>query len=117
MSYRGLNIEGEDESWDFGSGAGFYVNATQPKWKNYRSAPGGTRHIVGALRQAAFLLVLPLPIEGSSQRHAHTCWTWLIPCGQYQPLKRPYTSAGCMSTSLRSCQPCFSTSQSSTPRR
>ena len=33
----GCNIEGEDESYDFGSGAGFYVNATQDKWKtNYR---------------------------------------------------------------------------------
>lgn len=35
-SPRGLNIEGEDESWDFGSGAGFYLNATRPKWKQYR---------------------------------------------------------------------------------
>ncbi|CAI5670484.1 unnamed protein product [Oreochromis niloticus] len=33
----GCNIEGEDESWDFGTGAGFYVNATQDPWKtNYR---------------------------------------------------------------------------------
>lgn len=33
----GCNIEGEDESWDFGSGAGFYVDATQEPWKtNYR---------------------------------------------------------------------------------
>ena len=29
----GCNVEGESESWDFGVGAGFYVNATQPKWK------------------------------------------------------------------------------------
>uniref|UniRef100_A0A8C5ES20 S-formylglutathione hydrolase n=1 Tax=Gouania willdenowi TaxID=441366 RepID=A0A8C5ES20_GOUWI len=36
-SPRGCNIEGEDESWDFGTGAGFYVNATQDLWKaNYR---------------------------------------------------------------------------------
>ena len=36
-SPRGANIEGEDESYDFGSGAGFYVDATQPPWdKNYR---------------------------------------------------------------------------------
>ncbi|GAA6079939.1 S-formylglutathione hydrolase, partial [Tachysurus ichikawai] len=33
----GCNIEGEDESWDFGTGAGFYVDATQDPWKiNYR---------------------------------------------------------------------------------
>ncbi|GAB1608772.1 hypothetical protein Ahia01_001161600 [Argonauta hians] len=36
-SPRGCNIEGEDDSYDFGSGAGFYVDATQPKWStNYR---------------------------------------------------------------------------------
>lgn len=31
-----LNIAGETEDWDFGVGAGFYVNATQSPWdKNY----------------------------------------------------------------------------------
>ncbi|KAK4272497.1 hypothetical protein QN277_021049 [Acacia crassicarpa] len=35
-SPRGLNVEGEADSWDFGVGAGFYVNATQDKWKNWR---------------------------------------------------------------------------------
>ena len=35
-SPRGLGIEGEDEDWDFGTGAGFYLNATEPKWKQYR---------------------------------------------------------------------------------
>ena len=35
-SPRGLNISGEDEDWDFGTGAGFYLNATEPKWKQYR---------------------------------------------------------------------------------
>ncbi|CAH1781710.1 unnamed protein product [Owenia fusiformis] len=35
-SPRGVNIEGEDDSYDFGSGAGFYLNATTEKWKtNY----------------------------------------------------------------------------------
>lgn len=28
----GLSIEGEDESFDFGSGAGFYVDATRSPW-------------------------------------------------------------------------------------
>ena len=33
----GCNIEGEEDGWDFGTGAGFYVNATEEKWKtNYR---------------------------------------------------------------------------------
>lgn len=36
-SPRGAGVEGEDESWDFGTGAGFYVDATQEPWKeNYR---------------------------------------------------------------------------------
>ncbi|RDL40544.1 S-formylglutathione hydrolase [Venustampulla echinocandica] len=33
-SPRGLKIEGQDDSYDFGSGAGFYVNATQGPWKD-----------------------------------------------------------------------------------
>ncbi|XP_072978872.1 S-formylglutathione hydrolase-like [Typha angustifolia] len=35
-SPRGLNIEGEADSWDFGVGAGFYLNASNEKWKNWR---------------------------------------------------------------------------------
>lgn len=35
-SPRGLNVEGEADSWDFGVGAGFYLNATADKWKNWR---------------------------------------------------------------------------------
>eukprot|EP00005_Dracoamoeba_jomungandri_P004632 CAMPEP_0174259010 /NCGR_PEP_ID=MMETSP0439-20130205/7895_1 /TAXON_ID=0 /ORGANISM="Stereomyxa ramosa, Strain Chinc5" /LENGTH=282 /DNA_ID=CAMNT_0015342723 /DNA_START=47 /DNA_END=895 /DNA_ORIENTATION=+ len=34
-SPRGVEIEGQDDSWDFGSGAGFYVNATQEKWREH----------------------------------------------------------------------------------
>lgn len=36
-SPRSLGIDGEDDSYDFGSGAGFYLNATQEPWaKNYQ---------------------------------------------------------------------------------
>ncbi|WP_432378703.1 S-formylglutathione hydrolase [Duganella sp. P38] len=36
-SPRGANVDGESESWDFGVGAGFYLDATQAKWaKHYR---------------------------------------------------------------------------------
>ena len=36
-SPRGVNLPGEDEDWDFGTGAGFYVNATRSPWaKHYR---------------------------------------------------------------------------------
>lgn len=33
----GAGIDGEDDSWDFGTGAGFYIDATEPPWKeNYK---------------------------------------------------------------------------------
>jgi len=36
-SPRGTDIKGQDDSYDFGSGAGFYVNATEEPWaKNYQ---------------------------------------------------------------------------------
>ena len=36
-SPRGANIQGEDDDWDFGSGAGFYLDAAKAPWSaNYR---------------------------------------------------------------------------------
>lgn len=36
-SPRGVDISGADEDWDFGSGASFYVNATEQPWaKHYQ---------------------------------------------------------------------------------
>jgi len=44
----GCQIEGEDDSWDFGTGAGFYVDATEDKWKtNYRMYSYVTKEVVG----------------------------------------------------------------------
>ncbi|MGE8687420.1 MAG: S-formylglutathione hydrolase [Achromobacter sp.] len=34
-SPRGANVPGEDESWDLGTGAGFYVDATAPDWRTH----------------------------------------------------------------------------------
>jgi S-formylglutathione hydrolase len=34
-SPRGVTIEGADDSYDFGSGAGFYVDATEPRWRDH----------------------------------------------------------------------------------
>lgn len=49
-SPRGAGIEGEDESWDFGTGAGFYLDATQEKWsKNYRMYAYVTRELMSTL--------------------------------------------------------------------
>ena len=36
-SPRGAGVEGEEDSWDFGTGAGFYVDATADPWAtNYK---------------------------------------------------------------------------------
>ena len=49
-SPRGCGIEGEDESWDFGTGAGFYVDATEEKWKtHYRMYSYVTRELPGLI--------------------------------------------------------------------
>jgi S-formylglutathione hydrolase len=34
-SPRGANVEGESVAWDFGTGAGFYLDATQPPWATH----------------------------------------------------------------------------------
>ena len=53
------NREGESESWDFGVGAGFYLNATQPKWKNWRMYDYITKELPGALKA----LKAPLDVD------------------------------------------------------
>lgn len=46
-SPRGCNIEGEEDGWDFGTGAAFYVDATEEKWKNnYRMFSYVTKELV-----------------------------------------------------------------------
>lgn len=50
-SPRGLNIQGEDDSYDFGSGAGFYVNASTDLYKtNYKMYDYIAKDIVTLLR-------------------------------------------------------------------
>lgn len=49
-SPRGLNLPGEDESWDFGTGAGFYLDATAEPWaSHYRMAQYVTRELPGVI--------------------------------------------------------------------
>jgi S-formylglutathione hydrolase len=49
-SPRGANIAGESDSWDFGVGAGFYVDATQAPWsKHYRMYSYVTKDLPGAI--------------------------------------------------------------------
>ncbi|KAI8071345.1 putative esterase [Gongronella butleri] len=57
-SPRGVTIEGDSDSWDFGTGAGFYLDATNPKWaKHYRMYAYVTKELPQVVAQ--------LPIDGS----------------------------------------------------
>lgn len=45
-SPRGTDLPGEHDDWDFGSGAGFYINATQAPWtKHYNMYDYVTREL------------------------------------------------------------------------
>ncbi|NBD12138.1 S-formylglutathione hydrolase [Corallococcus silvisoli] len=49
-SPRGANIPGEDADWDFGTGAGFYLDATQEPWRaRYRMGTYITKELPGIL--------------------------------------------------------------------
>ena len=53
-SPRGVTIEGADDSYDFGSGAGFYVDATTPKWAEHYQMYSYVTAELPALVQAHF---------------------------------------------------------------
>ena len=57
-SPRGASVAGESESWDFGIGAGFYLDATQAPWaSNWRMESYILRELLPMLEAA-------LPIDG-----------------------------------------------------
>uniref|UniRef100_A0A0N4ZMP6 S-formylglutathione hydrolase n=1 Tax=Parastrongyloides trichosuri TaxID=131310 RepID=A0A0N4ZMP6_PARTI len=50
-SPRGIDIEGDSDSYDFGKGAGFYVDATVDKWKkNYRMYSYVSKELVEVIK-------------------------------------------------------------------
>ena len=58
-SPRGANVPGEADSWDFGVGAGFYLDATQAPWAaNYRMESYLTAELLPRLKAT-----LPLDAE------------------------------------------------------
>ena len=90
-SPRGLNIDGEEEDWsecmlmspqypatkdtqfvsfwsrmcrDFGTGAGFYLNATQVKWKQYRMYDYVVKELPEVLQSLAGLDVHKVGMSG-----------------------------------------------------
>lgn len=51
-SPRGAGIDGEDDNWDFGTGAGFYLDATNEPWsKNYNMYSYITEELTGIVRE------------------------------------------------------------------
>jgi S-formylglutathione hydrolase len=66
-SPRGASVAGEAESWDFGAGAGFYLDATQAPWsKHYRMESYLTTELLALLAQALPVDALRLGIFGHS---------------------------------------------------
>ncbi|KZT02398.1 carbohydrate esterase family 1 protein [Laetiporus sulphureus 93-53] len=62
-SPRGAGIEGEDDDWDFGTGAGFYLNATNPKYsKNYNMLT----HVTLELPEVIQVAGLPIDLNRQS---------------------------------------------------
>jgi S-formylglutathione hydrolase len=59
-SPRGAGIEGEDADWDFGTGAGFYLNANKDKYAEfYNMEEFVTKELKGAIEAE-------LPVVSSS---------------------------------------------------
>ncbi|XP_058062036.1 S-formylglutathione hydrolase [Anopheles bellator] len=66
-SPRNVNIPGQDDSWDFGSGAGFYVDATQDPWsKHYRMFSYVTQELLDVVNNNFPTLADKLSISGHS---------------------------------------------------
>lgn len=51
-SPRGLDIPGENDSYDFGTGAGFYLNATKSPWEKYRMEDYVVKELPSVLAQS-----------------------------------------------------------------
>jgi S-formylglutathione hydrolase len=51
-SPRGANIAGDKDSWDFGEGAGFYVDATEDPWStNYHMYTYITKELLEVVKE------------------------------------------------------------------
>lgn len=65
-SPRGTNLPGEHDSFDFGSGAGFYVNATQAPWNaHYRMYDYLVEELPSVMR-------LQFPVNGRESISGHS---------------------------------------------
>lgn len=79
-SPRGAHLPGEDDSWDFGTGAGFYLNATQEPWNRHYRMYDYVLDELPTLIQSEFLTSDKAAIAGHSMGGmAHWCWPCAIP--------------------------------------
>ena len=83
-SPRGLDVPGEAESWDFGVGAGFYLNATQPKWAAWRMYDYVLQELPAALRA-----VPGLDVDRVRPQAAAACCVVRLSCLPPQAHHRP----------------------------
>ncbi len=65
-SPRGAGINGEDDAYDFGSGAGFYVDATQAPWSDHYNMYSYITKELPALIEAEFPVNNKRSISGHS---------------------------------------------------
>jgi len=63
-SPRGAGVEGEDENWDFGTSAGFYLNATKPAYATHYNM---LTHVTKELPQVIASGDLSIPIDWARQ--------------------------------------------------
>jgi S-formylglutathione hydrolase len=83
-SPRGTDFPGEHDSYDFGSGAGFYVNATQAPWSaNYRMYDYVTEEVPALVRER-FPVAGKLSISGHSMGGHGALICYLNNPGTYQ---------------------------------
>lgn len=78
-SPRGLSLPKEDESWDFGTGAGFYVDATEAPWKdNYKMFSYVTKELVDLICQNFPVLPEKQGIFGHRYAYKYLIYKYLI---------------------------------------
>lgn len=65
-SPRGTDLPGEHDDWDFGSGAGFYLNATQAPWSEHYRMESYILEELPALLRAHF------PVNGREALAGHS---------------------------------------------
>lgn len=105
-SPRGLKIEGEDENYDFGTGAGFYVDATQEPWKDgYKMYTYVTEELPDVVKQVATGWVdrNQISLFGHSMG-GHGALTLVSQAPRFSPLHRMALRFSSLAASFALCQ-------------